>query len=71
MLFKWFLLLLIAWYASKALGNLILTLRGIPIEQQRPTEPVRQTKREISKQPQYKSEVSKAKEIEDARFEDL
>lgn len=71
MVLKWILLLLITWYVFKALGNLILTLRGVPIESPRPSMPEREERRPVTKPTEYKAEVSRKPEIEDARFKDL
>jgi len=72
MLFKWVVLLVIAWYVSKAFGNLILALRGQTVPPPRPVksradeEEIRVTrKREGAPLP------NERREVEDARFEDL
>ena len=71
MLLKWVILLLVAWYVSKAFGNLILALRGVPIEQNRPIPRPPDDGIRVKKQSEAKPEAAKVRQIEDARFEDL
>lgn len=71
MVLKWILLLLIAWYVSKALGNLISTMRGVPIDSPIPSMPKREERKPVTRPTEYKAEISRRPEIEDARFKDL
>lgn len=72
MLFKWILLLVIAWYITKAFGNLITYLRGDVYPPSNPIEPTRSRNTVHVHKPADRDPVrQRAQEIEDARFKDL
>lgn len=72
MLLKWVLLLVIAWYITRALGNLITYLRGdIPLDSTRPIEPARRNTVHVPKPADRDPIKQRAQEIEDAKFKDL
>jgi hypothetical protein len=71
MLFKWVLLLVIAWYVSKAFGNLILTMRGQPIPPPRPVDSRPKEGVYVSRPEAERQRSNEPRQVEDARFEDL
>ncbi|NQV73415.1 hypothetical protein HQ496_09840 [bacterium] len=71
MITKWILLLVIAWYVSKAVGNVILSLRGAPPVQSNPLEREAESKVHVHKNGPANTSSVNPKEVEDARFVDL
>jgi len=71
MLFKWVLFLVLAWYITKAFGNLISYLRGDAVPDSKPINPVRRNTVHVNKTGDRDPVKQRAQEIEDARFKDL
>ena len=71
MLIKLILLLVIAWYVSKAVGNIILSLRGAPPVQSNPLEREAKSKVHVHKNGPATNSTKDLAEVEDARFVDL
>ena len=71
MLIKWILLLVIAWYVSKAVGNIILYLRGAPPVPSNPLQKEAESKVHVQKRGPAATSRKELAEVEDARFVDL